>query len=128
MKGKVMNEKSIMKGWSRRYEWKKKIMNFCVFLIAVIQISCSRALPWIQAFFVVIINMILTRSCERGRYQSVEDIEKMELQEQRKYKTRKFLIDAWEFITSAAGISVITCIFLIWSYLKFRRYGTDAGE
>ena len=103
-------------------------MNCCVFVIAVVQISCTRALPWIQAFIVVIFNMILTRSCERGRYQSVGDIEKMELQEQRKYKTRKFLIDAWEFITSATGISVITCIFLIWSYLKFRRYGTDAGE
>ena len=103
-------------------------MNVCVFMIAVIQISCSRVLPWVQSFFVVMCNMILTRSCERGRYQSMEDIGKMDIQEQRQYKTRKLLIDAWEFISSAAGISVITCIFLIWSYLKFRRYGTDAGE
>ena len=108
--------------------WKKKILNMIVFLMAVIQVSCAVIMPWIKSFCLVLADMVINRSCNKGKYQSSYDIEAMEPEECRKYRIRMLLINLWDFVSSATGLSVLTALFLFWSYWKFRRYGTDAGE
>jgi hypothetical protein len=107
--------------------WKKTVLNMCVFLLAVSQVSLSIAWPWVKTFFVVVFNMALTSGCERGRYLDTDDISVMDQQKQREVKVRNALINFWEFIASPTGVSVATMFFLLYSYWKFRRYGTDAG-
>jgi hypothetical protein len=49
-------------------------------------------------------------------------------QKQREKQVRKFLIASWEFVSSPTGISVVTFSLFAYSYWKYRRYGTDAGD
>lgn len=108
--------------------WGRVITRGIIVLVAYMYDVILRSIPWVKASCVVLWSIAFTTGCERGRYMSPEDISRLELNRQRELVIRRFLVDSWEFVTSPMGMSVITGVLLLYSYARFRRYGTDAGD
>jgi hypothetical protein len=51
-----------------------------------------------------------------------------EARQMRIIQIRVLLLSVWENISSVNGISVLTMLLFVFSYFKFARYGTDAGD
>ena len=46
----------------------------------------------------------------------------------RRTRARACVVDAWDFASGPMGLGGLTLLLMLYSYTKFKRYSTDAGE